>query len=158
MHRSYNQGMNSKSGRASRSRTDFNRSGGALGRGMRGHKSSVLSPVVETTPTLPRSRMGNRPASAPRSAKVRADDKNWGSAPHSRRLCETPTRTLMPRRLQLVRPRSATGGFCLHHRSAVVTIGSLSRTALLIRIRVGQSNSSRHGWFDRPSFRVPHEA
>jgi len=112
--------MNSKSGRASRSRTDFNRSGGALGRGMRGHKSSVLSPVVETTPTLPRSRMGNRPASARRSAKVRADDKNWGSAPHSRRLCETP--------------------------------------ALLIRIRVGQSNSSRHGWFDRPSFRVPHEA
>ena len=88
--------------------------------GMRGHKSSVLSPVVETTPTLPRSRMGNRPASAPRSAKVRADNKSWGSAPHSRRLCET--------------------------------------LALLIRIRVGQFNSSRHEWFDRPSFRVPDEA
>jgi len=81
---------------------------------------SVLSPVVETTPTLLRSRMGNHPASAPRFAKVRADDKNWGSAPDSRRFCEKPTS--------------------------------------LIRIRVEQSNSSRHGWFDRPSFRVPHEA
>jgi hypothetical protein len=40
-------------------------------------------------------------------AKVRADDKNWGSAPYSRKLCETP--------------------------------------AWLIRIKVGLSNSSRHG-------------
>jgi hypothetical protein len=34
--------------------------------------------------------MGNRPASGLRFAKVRADDKNWGSAPHSQRLCEKP--------------------------------------------------------------------
>jgi len=98
------------------------RSGGQLPSHFRGATAANRSsrPSLKTTPPLPRSRMGNRPASTPRSAKVRADNKSWGLAPHSWRLCETP--------------------------------------ALLIRIRVGQSNSSRHGWFDRPSFRVPHEA